>query len=119
MEESKKMALQQTTKIGIAGLTLAGALVAVTVRSFAQDPGPNPPPAPRDMPERQMQPNRQPMIGGVGGGITASGDYLYVLQGNRVFKIQSSELKVVKEMTLPGPPRMEMPSGGNRPPTNN
>ena len=63
---------------------------------------------------------------GMGGGATmvADSDNLYILQGNRLFKVSKSDLKVVKEGQLPmNPPKdegaMENPArrggGGEKP----
>ena len=40
--------------------------------------------------------------------MVADGDSLYILQGNRLFKVSKSDLKVVKEGQLP----MNPPMGG-------
>lgn len=44
--------------------------------------------------------------GGFGGGMatmTVSGDYLYILRGNNLYKVSTSDLRVVKEGMLPMP----------------
>jgi len=53
-----------------------------------------------------------PMMGGGGGGgafMVADGAYLYILQGNRLFKVEKESLKVSKEGQLPRP--QGMPGG--------
>ena len=51
------------------------------------------------------------MGGGGGATMVADGDSLYILQGNHLFKVGKSDLKVVKEGILP----MPGPMGGGRP----
>lgn len=56
------------------------------------------------------------MMGGGGGGGTAiveEGPYLYIVQGNRMFKVNKSDLKVVAQGELPRP--MGGPGGGAPP----
>ena len=47
-------------------------------------------------------------MGGGGATMVADGDSLYILQGNRMFKVSKSDLRVVKEGNLP----MNPPMGG-------
>lgn len=51
------------------------------------------------------------MMGGGGGGtaMVTDGDFLFIVQGNRVFKLNKSDLKVVASSDLPRP---QMPQGG-------
>lgn len=64
----------------------------------------------------------QMMMGGGGGGGTAmveEGLYLYVVQGNRVFKLAKQDLKVLATADLPramGGPQGGGPQGGGLPP---
>lgn len=64
----------------------------------------------------------QMMMGGGGGGGTAmveEGLYLYVVQGNRVFKLAKQDLKVLATVDLPramGGPQGGGPQGGGLPP---
>jgi hypothetical protein len=71
------------------------------------------------------------MMGMVGGGATmiADGNFLYVLQGNRLMKINKDDLKVAKTGELPmpqgrpnnggpaGPPPGGQPGGGGEAPS--
>ena len=72
----------------------------------------------------QNDPAQQPprgggrmMMGGGGATIAASGDSVFVLRGNTVWKLKASDLSVDAQKELPAPPR---PADGWRPrrPTN-
>lgn len=86
----------------IAGAALAIAAVAVPVTySVAQGRGPGPggqftqPGAP--MPPMQMMP------GGGGATMISDGDFLYILQGGRLFKVDKKDLSVRATGSLPTP----------------
>lgn len=57
------------------------------------------------------------MMGGGGGGgatMVEEGNFLFIVQGNRMFKVNKSDLKVVATGELPRP--MGGPAGGGQPP---
>ena len=60
----------------------------------------------------------QPMGMGGGGGaaIALDSTHLFVVQGNRVFKIRKSDLAIDAQATLPGQQRMQPGGPGGAPP---
>lgn len=56
-------------------------------------------------------------MGGGGGAIAVDASGVYVLQGNRVFKLDKNSLKVVQEgeLPMPQPPQGGFGGGGGRP----
>jgi len=60
-----------------------------------------------------MQPMGQgfPQMGGMQATMVVDGNFLYILQGNRLFKVDKQSLKTVAQGELPRP-QMQRPDGG-------
>ena len=99
--------------MAIAGFALVTGMATLSVTSHAQDGfGGAARPAQDAGGGRQRQ-GGQGLGGGGGGGTTmiAAGQYLYILRGNQLLKLNADTLEIVKEKNLPSPaPRN--PDGG-------
>ena len=87
---------QKITGMFVAGAILLGgaALLSITQVS-AQDQPPRPPqPGP-------MQPAMGGQFRGGMATMTASGNFLYILQGSRLLKVNTDEMRVVRETEIP------------------
>ncbi len=101
--------------IGAAGVAIAALSVPVTY-SIAQGPGPGQGPGQGQPPRGQFQAPMQ--MGGPGGAtMVADSDFLYILQGNRLFKVDKRELGVRVTGSLPMPQRDGQRPAGSPPPT--
>ena len=91
---------------GLALIALSGLAITswTTMRpALAQDDPANP---------GRQPPGRRMMMGGPAS-VAASGDFVYVLRGNTLFQMRSSDLTLVKQADLPAPgPR---PGGAENP----
>lgn len=130
-------------KLGIfaGGVILAVAIGATSIASFAQSSNPSLPqkatgaritqpspgrnlppqqptvPQPGDAGPRGQGQGQGPMMMGGGGGVTmvVEGNFLYILRGNQLLKVSTSDLKVVATGNLPVP-QMRNPQPGGPPP---
>jgi hypothetical protein len=93
----------------------AAVLSMVAVAAYAQDPRPRgePPGGYQSGPAGGFQGPGPMMRGPVGGGgsaIAVSGDSVFVLQGNALYKFAAGDLTLIKRVQLAPPP----PPGGSR-----
>ena len=130
----------KSTALAVLGIAALAVAVPMSVAS-AQDPGQRDqrtdqrfqrggPDRPGQAPPGDMQRMMQRMGGGGGTAMTQDQRFLYIVQGNQVFKLTKSELEVVAAGRLPGgrggpgfdgPPRPGEPGqrrqrGGGTPP---
>ena len=93
--------------IGAAGIAIAAISVPVSY-SIAQGPGPGQQPGQTRPFQDRVQ---MPMPGPGGATMVADGDFLYIMQGNRLFKVDKRELAVRASSVLPLQERGQGPGG--------
>jgi len=101
--------------MAIAGFALVTGMATLSVTSHAQDGfGGATRPAQDAAPGggRQRQGGGQGFNGGGGTTMIAAGQYLYILRGNQLLKLDADTLNIIKEKTLPSPAPRNPDAGG-------